>query len=112
MTPSEQDSEVGTKIADNYHELIHTEEASSATASTNAFGWSCDEYSDVDYTIEEDSISVTLAWQASGDQDQDSGPCGTTIDGNATANIDYEGKVTFQDVSAEVDHGDDTDEDD
>jgi len=104
--PAQQDSEIDDKISGSYHELIHTEAAASATASTNASGWFCDEYYDVEFEIEEDTIVVTLGWHATGDQDSDKGYCGTTISGNATAKINSDGGVTFEDVSAEVDHDD------
>jgi hypothetical protein len=106
LSKSALETEIDSKIADNYHDIIHDEALSGPTAETNADGWGMDTYEVIDKAEDIDlsssRVQVNITAQACGDQDPDKPWCGDVIDVEATAVIDDEGDVSFDDVVAAV----------
>ncbi len=101
---------VQSMIDETNHEIIETEAFCSAMAVTNAAPWKVDECNDIDidFDDDDDTCIVRVTFKASGDQDPDRTYSGNVITGEAEAVIDVKGQVSYQNVTGEVDHGDDT----
>jgi hypothetical protein len=108
---SEEDrmTEVQYKIDETKHEIVDTDAFSSTVAETNAFDWGVDDYevTSIDFDDEDETCTVRLKYMGSGDHDSDRMYHGDSIAGEAEAIIDARGTVIYENVSAEVDHGDD-----
>ena len=103
MPEDERNVEIDTKIANSYHAIVDSDEACSLTAETNSSGWMADEYEVRDVDISDDECLVQLDFTLSGDAEEDMGMSGTRITGTATATIDDNGRVTYDEISGEVD---------
>ena len=110
MNEAERESTVDAIIADSMHEITESDAFCSQAAMTNATWFSVDEYDIEGIEIEGDECVVTLSYGASGEQIEDKAYFGDRITGRAEAVIEWDGDVTYQDVTAEVDHGE-TEED-
>jgi predicted nucleic acid-binding protein len=102
--------EVEEVIGEAIDDLSNEDEISSLIAESNADGWTCD-----DFTIENvDSYKgawiVDVSFKFSGDQKDDRPWCGTEISGRCVATISADKEVTFSDISAELDRGEDESE--
>ena len=82
--------------------LLDVDEVASVIATSNAFGWSVDDYSIGKVDIDNNIVVAQLSFHASGDQDPDKMYCGDEIEGCATVLIDEEGCVEFEDVMASM----------
>ncbi|OUL36530.1 hypothetical protein BV372_07120 [Nostoc sp. T09] len=117
QTLSELDvkEEISDKISKTLQQILNTEEASSAMTTTNAFDWYVENFElEDEINIDEYQCTVTVNYQASGEQDEESGICGYEITGTAEAVIDEFGEVTYQNVTADIvgiDGSDDYDHD-
>jgi len=102
MSQDELNAEIDTKIANSYHAIVHSDEASTLTAETNSSGWMADEYEVQDVDLCDDKCLVQLDFALSGDAEEDMGMSGTRITGTAIATIDDNGRVTYDEISGEV----------
>ena len=96
------DTEVREIIDNTHQQILDTEEVVSEMAETNAFDWSIGDYEVTDIDHHESSSTATITFTARGEQDEDSGSCGNTITGEATATINSNGGVTYECISADV----------
>ena len=104
LSEFELEQEIENKITGTLQQIINTEEVSSAKADTNAYNWSVEDYDIVDQPdVGEGECITTLTYSAFGEQDEEMGFCGSKISGQAEAVIDEFGRVTYQNVTAEVD---------
>ena len=111
MTPQELDRELDSKISDSYHQINDDPVFVNACNGTNASGWSVEEYDPVDALANTDlsgsEVRIPITYSADGEQEEDMGHLGTRITGDAEAVIDDDGNVTCEEVTAEVDLGED-----
>ncbi|MHC5540301.1 hypothetical protein ACYOEI_18935 [Singulisphaera rosea] len=105
LSETERFEAVEAKIADTHHQIADSEEFNSAIASTNAVYFFLDDYQIEDINFANGECIVNLNFSASGEQLEDKIQCGDRIVGNCEAVIDSEGRVEYQEVHAEVDHG-------
>lgn len=103
MSKEKQQESIESLIDDTSHEIPESEAASSLIATTNATGWVTDECSVIEYKLFESSCVVQVDFVLSGDAEEDDmGMSGTRISGTATATIDVNKRVTYDEVSGEV----------
>src|SRR5262249_14796503 len=109
LSDADRRTEVEDRIGDTKHQIIESEAFCCTMAETNASDWDIDEYevTGIDIDKENDRCLVRLTYKASGDQDPERMYYGTDITGEVEAVIDGRGDVIYQNVTAEVDHGDD-----
>lgn len=110
MAPEQLDAAIDELLADNIHEITEDSAFCDCSAGTNADGWMTDDYEttdDPEFDDDDREIRVPVDYHASGEQLEDKGYCGTRITGSATAVINRNGKVSFDDVTAEVSDLDD-----
>jgi hypothetical protein len=103
MSEKERASEIDNIVANSTYEITESEEFAGAQAITNATDFTVDEYEIEDIEIGEDECTVKLTYSASGHQLEDKPYCGDTIAGEAEAVINWEGEVTYQNITAGVD---------
>jgi hypothetical protein len=103
LDKKDRDSAIDEKIADSSDDIVDDEAFASEMATTNACGWSVDDYHVESIDIEADPIEVRLSYHATGDQLEDKMNYGTVIRGEAVALIDRDGLVEFTQVSAAKD---------
>lgn len=109
LTKSELETEIDSKISDTGHHLLDTDAVASEMASSNATGWGLDVFEVIDVDISHpDKARVKIGFTLSGDQNNDQSFCGTAIEGEALAIIDADGDVSYSNVTAERDLGDDS----
>ncbi|MDB9304809.1 hypothetical protein PN488_10530 [Nodularia spumigena CS-591/12] len=104
LSEFELEAEIENKINDTIQDIRDTEEFISEATKTNAV-WYIEDHKIVDKPDDFDEVEyiVTLTYSADGDQEEDKGVCGNKITGQAEAVIDENGKVTYKNVTAEID---------
>lgn len=109
MAMSEEDREgaVSDLIGNHIHVLLDTEAVSSETATTNAFDWYIDEHDIQITSLTSEECRVNVTFSAAGEQDEDKMHHGDSLAGTATAVINANGAVEFEDVTAEKNGPDD-----
>jgi hypothetical protein len=102
LNPQELANEIDRHVADQSDDVIDSEEASSAVASTNASGFYVDDYHVTNIVIddEEKECRIELTWHATGESDPDKSYFGDEIAGTAVAILDDSGDFRFEEVSA------------
>lgn len=103
LDKKDRNSAIDEKIADSSDDIVDEEAFASEMATTNACGWSVDDYHVESIDIEADPIEVRLSYHATGNQLEDKMYYGTVIRGEAVALIDRDGLVEFTQVSAAKD---------
>jgi len=103
VSKEELNAEVEELIADTKDDILEAEAFCSKMAETNASGYSVDDYEITSIALEDDLCVVGLRYSASGEQHEDRMLFGSKIDGRADAYIDDRGRVTYENVTAEVD---------
>lgn len=93
-----------TRLAEEIDSVSHvieeSEEMGCAIASTNACGFEVGNI-DVDRIIvDEEYLSISFSYSASGEQMDDKPYCGTEIAGSGVAFLDKEGEIEFDDICA------------
>lgn len=111
-SPEEREDEIETLVQSAINDLDDDATVTSITATTNAtnFVFQAEDFDDAEIDEDEQEIKVQHRWSASGDQDDEKMNWGDSVNGTATAVIDKNGKVTFEDVTAEKDEPDDEDQ--
>jgi hypothetical protein len=102
--------EIETKIADTGHDLTDVDCVASEIATTNAVGWGLDTFDVEEIEFVQGTVEVRISYQLTGDQEDDKSWHGTEISGNALAIINGDGEVSYTDVTASRDLGDDDSE--
>lgn len=102
LAKDEAMNEIELAISDVTYELIDEEPVSNAIADTNTFAWEIDDYNIESFQINDDHISATVNFSCSGEQDEDKMFHGNHIDGKATALIDENGDVAFEEIFARL----------
>lgn len=98
------DSQIDELIGKTVHTLITNEKIESLMATSNATGWSVDDYTIDGVEKNDDGVSVYLSFHASGEQDEDRVFAGHEITGDAVAKIENDGTVSYEiDNAAKVD---------
>jgi hypothetical protein len=95
---------VEERLDEEKHWLVEEDAFSGAMAETNASEWDIDEISveHIELDLPSETCAVRFSYTASGQQDEDRMFCGTDISGEATAIIDRDGEVRFEDVAASL----------
>lgn len=93
------------KISETLFDICNYDPVASEIASTNALGWGVDVFDVHDVEVGDNEISVRIAYQLCGDQEDDKPWHGTEISGEATAVIGPDGSVDYTDITAERDLG-------
>lgn len=93
------------KISQTLFDICNYDPVASEIANTNAVGWGVDVFDVLDVEIAEDEIRIKIYYQLDGDQDEDKSWHGTEISGEATAVIEQDGSVHYEDITAERDLG-------
>lgn len=83
-------------------EIIDDDVFSHVAAGTNASAWDFADYETGDVDAGEDDIRVHVTYSASGEQEDDMMFWGNRICGEAVAIIDDNGKVSYEEVTAEI----------
>lgn len=102
MSTDERDEELRNRIDDATGAIIESDLFSHLIARTNATAWGIDEFDIDDVDIRPDKIQVAITFSASGAQEDDRGLAGDMARGSATATLDDDGVVGFEDIEAEV----------
>ncbi len=97
-------NEIDDVISNNKHELIESDEVNQVVVATNTYGWTVDDCPIIDYEIIDDKIAVNISFHCSGDQDNNKPFSGNKIRGTATAIIDNNRNVNFEDITAEIEY--------
>ncbi len=104
MPPDEVKTAIDDVIADNMSQVCEDSAFCDCMAGTNADNWGIDDY-ELDEPVFDDAnkvVRVPVTYDASGDQIEDKGFCGTEISGTATLVIHSNGNVEVDDVRAEL----------
>lgn len=109
MPADQRHRAIGELISGSIHEIADDPVFCHCIASTNTETWEVDDYEldEADFDDQDRSVRVPLSYHATGDQDEDAFFQGNTIDGNAVAVIHNDGRVTFDELTAEVISGED-----
>jgi|GEM_PF-3567041 hypothetical protein len=106
MSEIDRDSTLDALVADSAHEITESDEFCSAQATSNATWFGIDEYEIEDIEIGQDDCTAKLSYGASGEHLEDKPHFGNRSTGEADVVFDWDGGITFQNVSAQIDHGD------
>lgn len=113
LSPIDLGREIENKISDNFPRLVDEDAVSSAMAETNATGWGMETYTILDKPEELDltgnTVDVRISCEGSGEQDEDKPWCGDAMEVEATAIIDDNGGVDFEDVTPSLNWPDEDD---
>ncbi len=90
---------VNLRVADTCHELMDDEEVNRRISQSNSTGWAVDEFEVGDICLEGGECRAAITFHASGDVDDDRPDFGRELYGSATAVIDDNDDVMFEDVT-------------
>jgi hypothetical protein len=92
------------RLDEEKHWLVEEDAVAGAMAETNAFDWNIDDVSieRVELDVPSETCTIRFTFSASGEQDDERMYCGTNIKGEASATIDRDADVQFEDVSASI----------
>lgn len=109
LSEDELEAHIDSIVGEMTYELENEDSVSSSIASTNAFGWYCDDYHIDAIDILEDKIIIKISFHMTGDQDPDRAFHGNDINGIAELVITEEEDKYFQNVWAARDTYDEDD---
>jgi len=101
LNEKELSVEIDNILSETIHEIIDDESIISLMATTNAFGWSVDEYEIENIEIDDECV-VEFSFAASGEHDDEKMYYGDKITGKGIAKITIEKNVNFDIVDAEI----------
>ena len=96
-----------SRVAETIEQVSDSEAVSSAIAMTNATGCGVELHEVTDVKLAPDGIRARVTFQLLGDQDDDKPWHVTEISGEARVHIDSDGEVTYTNITADRDLGDD-----
>jgi len=104
LPKEKQKPELESALRGSLHQLVESDEFYVVTSSTNATDWKVTGYKIKSASIDTHAkeIDVILAYVATGVQQPGKPAFGTKIEGEAKAILDDDGKVNYDDVTADL----------
>jgi len=96
-----------SRVSETIDQISDSDAVASEIAMSNATGWRVELHEVTEVKLTADGVRARVTFKLSGDQDDDKPWHGTEISGEARAHIDPEGEVTYTEINADRDLGDD-----
>jgi hypothetical protein len=112
LNAEELHSELDERISLAVQDLVDSDAVIAEMTETNTTSWDVDDFGIGDIDLSGESASVDLTFTVTGEQEDDKPWSGTQAAGEATAIIDSNGNVSFEDVSADRQFSEEMEEED